>query len=236
MKLIRPIVQSESLRVVMCWLGALYVRFVYTTSRYRTINGHIPAEYWDAGKPFIVCMWHGRMLMFPYAWPRSKQIYMLRSQHRDGEIVSRTMGHFGLRTISGSSSKGGTQALRAMLSTLKSGDCIGITPDGPRGPRMRATDGVVALARLSGVPVIPVTYNISHRKVLGTWDRFIVALPFSRGVFMWGDPIEVASNASKEEMDAASLLAEETLNNMCHETDDLFGQDRIEPHTDEVAS
>ena len=53
---------------------------------------------------------------------------------------------------------------------------------------------------------------------------------------MWGDPIEVASNASKEEMDAARLLAEETLNNMCHETDDLFGQDRIEPHTDEVAS
>jgi lysophospholipid acyltransferase (LPLAT)-like uncharacterized protein len=234
MKLIRPIVHSESLRVVLCWLGSLYIRFVHVTSSWQVVNGHIPAAFWDSGKPFILCMWHGRFLMFPCAWPKSKRIHMLISQHRDGQIISRTVGHFGLATIAGSSSRGGSQALRGLLAMLKAGECIGITPDGPRGPRMRATDGVVAIARLSGVPVIPIAINSSRRKVLSTWDRFVVSLPFSRGVFMWGEPIEIPRDADKDEQEAARLYIEETLTNLCHDADAMFGHDKIEPHSGEV--
>ncbi len=229
MNLIRPIVQSESLRMVICWLGSLYIRLVHVTSRWEVINEHVPSELWNADKPFILCMWHGRFLMFPCAWPRNKPIHMLISQHRDGQIISRMVGHFGLRTIAGSSNRGGTQALRGILSTLKSGDCIGITPDGPRGPRMRATEGVVAIARLSGVPVIPIALNTSRRKVLGSWDRFIFSLPFSRGVFMWGDPIEVPRDASKTEQETARLLIEEKLTELSHKVDVHFEQEQIEP-------
>lgn len=234
MKLIRPIVQSDALRVVMCWLGSMYVRIVFATSRFQVVNGHIPAAYWDAGKPFIMCMWHGRMLMLPFAWSKTKKLYMLRSAHRDGQIVSRMVGHFGIGTVAGSSSSGGTRALREMLARLKGGEWIGITPDGPRGPRMRATDGVLALARLSGVPVIPLAMNSSPRKVVRSWDRFIVSLPFTRGVFMWGEPIDVPSGANKEELNAIRLQIEQTLNQLCHETDDMFDQERIEPHSDEA--
>ncbi len=214
---------------MMCWLGSLYIRLVYLTSRWQVINGDVPAAFWDSGKPFILCMWHGRFLMFPCAWPRNRQIHMLISQHRDGQIISRTVGHFGLSTIAGSSSRGGTQALRSLLSTLKSGGYIGITPDGPRGPRMRATDGVVAIARLSGIPVIPIAINSSRRKVLGSWDRFVVSLPFSRGVFLWGQPIEISRDADKDEQEAARLHIEDTLTKLCHEADALFDQDCIEP-------
>ena len=93
--------------------------------------------------------------MMPYCWNPQKTIYMLISQHRDGQLIARTVGHFGIKTAAGSSSRGGARALRTMVKALSKGEYVGITPDGPRGPRRRARDGIVRVARLFGVPVIP---------------------------------------------------------------------------------
>ena len=87
-----------------------------------------------------------------------------------------------------------------MLKRLKEGDCVGITPDGPRGPAMTASIGIVNVARLARVPIVPITYATSRRRVLATWDRFHLALPFGRGVYLWGEPIEIAA-----ELDEAGL-------------------------------
>ena len=154
---------------------------------------------------------------------------MLISQHRDGQIIARTVGHFGIKTVAGSSSKGGAQALRAMVKALKAGDCVGITPDGPRGPRMRATDGAVALARLSGAPIIPATFGAARGKVLPSWDRFLVAWPFGRGVIVWGDPIEVPRDADAAQLDASRLRVEGALNAITAEADRLTGRAPVEP-------
>ena len=97
---------------------------------------------------------------------------MLISQHRDGQLIARTVRRFGIASIAGSTSHGGSAALRAILRALKAGQCIGVTPDGPRGPRMRATGGAVDIARLSGVPILPAAFATSRRRVLGSWDRF----------------------------------------------------------------
>ncbi|MBD3666551.1 MAG: lysophospholipid acyltransferase family protein, partial [Kangiella sp.] len=148
---------------------------------------------------------------------------------RDGQIIARTVGHFGIKTVAGSSSKGGAQALRAMVKALKAGDCVGITPDGPRGPRMRATDGIVNLARLAGVPIIPATFGATRGRVLGSWDRFLVAWPFGRGVIVWGDPITVARDADADALAAARAEVEESLNAITAEADRLTGRVPVEP-------
>ena len=229
MSLVKEISKRESVRRLLCWLGAQYIRFVHATSRWEVVGGEIPAAFWDQGRPFILAFWHGRILMMPYCWRRDQPIHMLISQHRDGQIIARTVAHFGIDTVAGSSSRGGMAALRMILKALKTGHCVGITPDGPRGPRMRASEGVAQVARLSGAPIVPCTFSTNRRRVLGSWDRFVLALPFSRGVFLWGQPIEVAPGESAMPLDRLRDSVEHGLNALSAEADRRMGVAPIEP-------
>jgi lysophospholipid acyltransferase (LPLAT)-like uncharacterized protein len=228
-KALKALSKTDRARAVMCWLGSLYIRLVRVTGRWELVNGAVPAAYWDQNKPFLLAFWHSRILMMPYCWRRGQPINMLISHHRDGALIARTVSHFGIDTVSGSTTRGGSAALRGMLKALKSGQCVGITPDGPRGPRMRAAEGVVQIARMSGVPVIPVAYSTSRRRLLSSWDRFLVAWPFSRGVIVWGDPIEVPSGASAEAMEQARRQVEDSLNAITAEADRRMGHDPVAP-------
>jgi lysophospholipid acyltransferase (LPLAT)-like uncharacterized protein len=226
---LKPVLKSDAVRRGLCWLGSLYIRLVFVTGRWRTINADIPETFWRDGRPFILCFWHGRILMMPKIWPRGRAIHMLISQHRDGQIIARTVAHFGIDTVAGSSSKGGTAALRSMLAALKRGECVGITPDGPRGPRMRASDGIVSLARMSGAAIVPATYSARPARALGSWDRFLVPAPFCRGVFIWGDPIVVDRDADAAAIERARLGVEESLNAITDEADRTLDRPRIDP-------
>ncbi|KIL97569.1 Protein of unknown function DUF374 [Paramagnetospirillum magnetotacticum MS-1] len=228
--------KSEGLRGLLCWLGSLYIRLVYLTGRWSVVNGGHAQALWDQGKPFILAFWHGRILMMPKSWRPSVPIHMLISQHRDGQLIARTVSHFGIDTVQGSTTRGGSAALRSMLKFLKSGQCVGITPDGPKGPRMRASDGIVAVAKLAGVPILPATFATSRRTLLGSWDRFAVAWPFSRGVFVWGDPIVVPKDADEAAMEAARQAVEDSLNAITRDADARMGQETPEPDTAEGAA
>ncbi len=219
MRLIKSITANEAVRSVLCWAGAQYIRLVHATGRWTVEGGEIPRRYWAEGRPFILCFWHGRLLMMPCCWDRRVPIHMLISSHRDGRIIARTVGHFGIRTVTGSTAKGGQAALRAILRLLKSGACVGFTPDGPRGPRMRASMGVISAARLSGAAIVPVTYSARGGRLLGSWDRFLVALPFARGVFVWGDPLEVPRDADPATMEALRRTLEDRLNALTRAAD-----------------
>jgi len=227
--LIKRLTRSDAVREALCWLGAKYIGLVRATGYWRVEGGQIPAAFWRADEPFILAFWHGRIMMMPYCWRRDKTINMLISQHRDGQFIARTVAHFGIDTVVGSSSKGGSAALRSMLRSLKQGQSVGITPDGPRGPRMRASDGVVHVARLSGVPVIPCGFSAKHRKVLGSWDRFTVAFPFSRGIFVWGEPVRVPADATPELLEEARLAIEEGLTAVTQAADRMMGHVPVEP-------
>jgi lysophospholipid acyltransferase (LPLAT)-like uncharacterized protein len=227
--LIKTISRKESVRRFLCWLGAGYIRFVYATSRWQTVRGEIPKSFHDKNQPFILSFWHGRLLMMPHCWDKQQSIHMLISSHADGQLIAKTVAHFGIKTIAGSSTRGGTAALRGMLNALKAGECIGITPDGPRGPRMRASDGIVNVAKLSGAAIVPASFGITRRRALGSWDRFILAWPFSRGVIVWGSPIYIDRDTEGTDMETARQKVEDGLNAVTDEADTLCGCATIEP-------
>jgi len=221
--------RSTAARTTLCWVAAQYIRFIYLTGRWRIEGADIPGRFWDANEPFIIAFWHGRLLMMPYAWRRDRHINMLTSQHRDGELIARTIAHFGIGVVRGSSSRGGAAALRAMVKALGRKEYVGVTPDGPHGPRMRATDGVVAVARLADVPIIPATYGTTRRRVLPSWDRFILPLPFARGVILWGEPLRVPADADGAAIEAFRQRLEVTLTALSDEADRRCGQAPILP-------
>jgi hypothetical protein len=139
------------------------------------------------------------------------------------------MSHLGIETITGSRTRGGLGALRALIRSLKDGVHVSVTPDGPRGPRMRVQPGIISLAALSGAPLVPFTFAVSRRRVLGTWDRFVLALPFSRGLYMCGAPFYVLKDADAAALEAARLEFERRMNALVAEADRLMGHAPIEP-------
>jgi hypothetical protein len=214
---------------MICWLASLYIRLVYHTGAWQVIGGDIPKRFWAEGRPFILAFWHGRLLMMPYCWDHGKTIHMLVSHHRDGQMVARTNEHFGIKMVDGSTSRGGAQGLRVMVKAVMRGDYVGLTPDGPRGPRMRTANGIISLARLSGAPVIPAAFGSTNGRCLSSWDRFLVAWPFGRRVLVWGDPIYVDRDVSAADEETARRQVEDSLNAVTLEADRLTGRPPVGP-------
>ena len=225
----KRILRNAMLRRSVCRLAAGYIRLVHVSGRWRACGAEAPAALWDARAPFILALWHSQLMMLPRCWRQGVPFAMLISAHRDGELASLVIGHLGLGTISGSSRKSGAQALRTMVRRLGAGECVGITPDGPRGPRRRASEGIISVARLAGVPILPVAASATRRRVLASWDRFSVALPFSRGAFVWGTPIDVARDADAAALEAARREVEDQLNALTDEADRLCGHAPMAP-------
>ena len=226
---LKRLTRLAAVQRALCAFVAAYIRFVHRAGRWQVIGEEAPRRLWAEGRPFILAFWHGRLLMMPYCWNPKVRINMLISRHVDGQLIARTVAHFGIATVAGSSSEGGGAAFRAIVKALKAGECVGFTPDGPRGPRMRASAGLVGAARLAGVPILTCTYGIRRRRVLKSWDGFILAFPFSRGVFLWGAPIEVPPEADARALEAARAAVEDSLNALSREADLLCGTVPVEP-------
>ena len=219
----RRFLRSDALRRIACRITHCYIRFVYLTSRWSVEGGDWTRTLTREGRSFIVAFWHGRLLMMPLAWHGLAPFHMLISAHRDGRIIAGAMTYFGIETIAGSTSRGGSSALREILKRLKEGGCIGITPDGPRGPAMTVSIGIVNIARLAGVPIVPATYATSRRRELASWDRFHLALPFGRGVFLFGEPIEIDARLDEAGLEDVRCLIEARMVEMVREADRCVG-------------
>jgi lysophospholipid acyltransferase (LPLAT)-like uncharacterized protein len=219
----RRFLRSDALRRIACLITHCYIRFVYLTNRWSVEGGDWARRLTREGRTFIVAFWHGRLLMMPLAWHGLAPFHMLISAHRDGRIIAGAMTYFGIETIAGSTSRGGSSALREILKRLKEGGCVGITPDGPRGPAMTVSIGIVNIARLAGVPIVPVTYATSRRRELASWDRFHLALPFGRGMFLFGEPIEIDTELDEAGLEDVRCLIEARMVEMVREADRRVG-------------
>jgi len=227
MRWLRPLLRSEFSYRFFAFLAAIYIRLVFLTCKWNILGKEIPESYIQAKKPFIVCFWHGRLGMLACAWTwKDHPFHMLMSTHRDGLLIAKTVSHFGITWVAGSTQRGGTGALRGLIKTLRKGETIGITPDGPRGPSQVASIGVITLAKLAKVDMIPITFSTSRRRLLKTWDRFHLPLPFGRGLFLWGDPISPPVSSDDVEMEGTRQLLETNMTDLQNRADNLMGLDR----------
>lgn len=192
------------LRRLALWLippiGTLLIRLIYSTNKKRF---HLPQVI--PSEPVIFAFWHGDLLMQPYLYyqfRRTPKANVLISDHFDGQIIARIMRYFKLGTIHGSTTRGGAKVLIQGLKSLSEGYDIGITPDGPKGPRHEMSDGVVVMAQKRQTKVIVYSCVPSKFWQLPSWDRFTVPKPFGTLDFYASEPIDVEGL----EMDDAKAL------------------------------
>ena len=167
--------RSLALKVVPI-IGSLFIRLLYLSNKKVF---HAPKEIGD--EPIIMACWHGELLMIPYAYIRFRKtprVKLIISEHFDGNLIAKTLEYFKFETIRGSSTRGGAKALIQSIKELKNGYDLGITPDGPKGPRHEVADGIVVMAQKAGVKIVLVEIKPSSFWQLSSWDRFVIPKPF----------------------------------------------------------
>ena len=227
--MLKRVLRSETGQRILSWILARYIQLTAWSIHWERPSPKTISQINDPDQPVIVVFWHSRITQMIASWPRSKPLAMLQSPHPDGKVIAAAIQRLGFRTVWGSSTKGkgGAAGLRNLIKTLRGGVSVGITPDGPRGPRMHLSPGVVAAARLSGAPVIPGAWNAKRRKLCNTWDRMLIVWPFNRGVVIWGEPIHVPKTLTSEEFEEYRLLIENRLIEVTDLADRHFGHEPI---------
>ena len=229
MRLTKRLLQASATRRTLAFLSFLYVRLVERTTRFEVDDRRL-RELDAAGKGGIAAFWHGRMMLLHRAWtPRPRRFHMMISNHRDGALISEAIRHMRVETVGADKRTGGLNAIRRATKLVRAGEWIGITPDGPKGPRMHARGGAIKLAQLTGRPILPVSIGASNVRFLRSWDHFMLAYPFGRAEIRYGTPIDVPRDADGPTLERCRQQLEAEMNRLTRELDDAFGHPPVAP-------
>jgi lysophospholipid acyltransferase (LPLAT)-like uncharacterized protein len=192
----------------LAWLVFALIRTVSATLRYQwnDRSGYIDVP---TPGPAIYCVWHNRLALcmiayYGYVKKRNHTPGMaaMVSASRDGGFLTAILECFKVQPVRGSSSRRGSQALLELTTWAERGYDLAITPDGPRGPCYVVQEGVMSLAQLTGLPVVPVSYGLNWKIRLKSWDRFQIPLPFSRCEIIYSKPIRIPREATDAERES----------------------------------
>ena len=169
--------------------------------------------------PVIYVFWHGRLLPLIHVH-RQQGIVVLVSEHRDGDLIARLLHHFGFGTVRGSSTRGGVQGLKGLIRAARAGWDLAITPDGPRGPNRELKHGALTVARMTGLPLVPVGVGVTSAWRIRSWDGLLVPKPFSTVRVAYGPPTLVPRNADQVEIDDVAASLRRTLGDLSGQVGD----------------
>ena len=199
------------------WHGeiAAFAIFAVIKSLSLTWRTRLVTEIEGVRAPVIFSIWHNRLALCMKAyhgfgtsrWP-APGLAALISASKDGALLSRTLKYFGVSPVRGSSSRRGRQALLELTTLIEDGYNAAITPDGPRGPKYKVQEGIIALAQLTGATIIPVSAKVDRKWLLKSWDAFQIPKPFARCEIHVNKPIQVPREATDEERESLRLELE----------------------------
>ena len=209
-------------KYIIPFFGSVYIYIIGLTCRRIVINKEIEEFLLKQGINPIYTFWHGRMLYFPYLYRFQNKHHILASPSKDGEIIGNLLKIYGFNIVWGSTFKKGAKALLNLIRVIKNGDSVVLIADGSRGPAFKAQDGAIKIAKLTGIPIVPMTYSVSRKKILSSWDRFVIPYPFSKIAVKYGEPVYVPPDADDEVMELKRQELEKKLNDITEFADKYF--------------
>lgn len=176
--------------------GTILLRLLAFTWRVRFTNPEVVRALKDAGQPFVYVSWHSQLL--PLVWAhRGRDIAIMVSEHRDGELIARVAHAIGLRTVRGSTTRGAARALLGACREIEGGHEVAVTVDGPKGPAGTVAPGALVISQRTGAPMVPIAAAASRAWRLNSWDRFVIPKPFARVVVTYGSPLRVDAESPR---------------------------------------
>ena len=176
-----------------------FIYFTGVTAKISWVGKEIIGELIEQSQPFIICAWH-HDIYFSTWLLKDFKLTALISSSKDGEYINQILSGFGFRAVRGSSTRGGIGAMKQLIRCLKDGHSVAITPDGPQGPIHRVQEGIVALAKITGVPIIPWRYEANSCWNLNSWDSHKIPKPFTMIRSVVGQPLYIPKSASSSEL------------------------------------
>lgn len=172
-------------------------------------------------KPIILLIWHGRLFLAPYFFRKRGMVAMV-SPSEDGEIVVQVASGWGYKFVRGSSSHSVVRAWVEMKKELEKGGEVAYVPDGPKGPNRKMKMGAVKLAQQTGAYLVPFTFSATKKRLLNSWDRFMIFYPFGRIVVMLGKPMKVSPDAADDELEEERQKVENAMIKIEKDADRYF--------------
>lgn len=200
------------------WLLYWLSRALFGTCRMEMVDAGPVEEIVRGGGNVIFGSWHGRLLALLHCYARHygyTNLTLMVSQSRDGELFARMLARYKVGAVRGSSSRGGTAALKELVRVCCAGRDTAISLDGSKGPRERVQRGPIVLAQLAGKPLVPLAFDATRKIVLNTWDRLMIPLPFSRIYVQLGKPMMIPADA--EVTDEYVRAVQEEMERICKE-------------------
>ena len=207
----KKLLKKKFVQNILGFFTFLYIRAVNLTSSIQFENESIPKQFWNNDKPFILAFWHSQLMMIGFSWKKNKNVNILASGHSDGRFGAIVGKYFNLNNIQ-TSKKNNSISLRPIFKLLNDNNYIGITPDGPRGPKEIVSEGIIKIAKTSKVPIIPIGFWSSKNFKLKSWDSFLITLPFSKCSFVWNKPLEIPYNIQENQIHHYQKLLQEKIN------------------------
>jgi lysophospholipid acyltransferase (LPLAT)-like uncharacterized protein len=202
--------------------GAALLTVIHRTVRWRNSGLLSDKDFWNSGDAKIFAFWHGRQLMMSFAktdFQSNRDLSVLISAHRDGRMIAEVVRRLGIRSVAGSSSRGGADALRELRAIVSAGGHIAITPDGPRGPVFRSKAGVVFLASQLGIPIYPATCSFRRFWSFSSWDQMVLPKPWTRAVRTIGEPVHIPPNITRDRISHYTTMLDTALNQLQERAD-----------------
>ncbi|MFI5181135.1 MAG: lysophospholipid acyltransferase family protein [Thermoanaerobaculia bacterium] len=221
------------------FLVFLLVGLFRLTLRLRLVGRERRDMLLRSGVPIVYALWHQRMII-PILTHGFQGNVTMASRSRDGEVIAAFLRFWGFRVVRGSSSRGGGEAMRELIASMRSGAAgAAMTTDGPRGPARRSKPGVLRIAEELGAVIIPTASSCRKPRFLSSWDNYLVPLPFSQGICLFGEPLLREKGEPEEtflsRLDRAIDAATEEADRLCGVKAAPRGrQDRAKGETDDA--
>lgn len=174
--------------IILIWCSSLRIKNLSPQNEDYFKN--LPGKY-------ILTLWHSRIFYLFYYFRRRPDLNILISPSEDGDLLARLAMLMGYTVIRGSTFKNSVSAGRKLIKVLRKNERIVVVGDGSRGPRHKAQPGTIELAKITGSPLIPMTYNAKNKIELNSWDRFVIPFPFTRCALNFSEPIFIDKDADQ---------------------------------------
>jgi len=233
----KKLLNSEFMQTLIATIIVGYLKFCYMTTRWSVEGQDAVEAIWRGQGTVVLMFWHGRLHLGHASWPRDRAqpVCVLASLSKSGAVSVKINTRFGYHSIRGSSAKksdptnnkGGVQAFRDLIRWIKgdgrTGRCVAMTPDGPRGPSRVMTEGSLKLSQISSAPMVVLGQSTRNYIEFKTWDRMRIPLPFTRGAMVWGVLPAVPAKIDDVELERLRLETEVALSKVTDQADSLLG-------------